>query len=225
MWEKATLFDIDTNIPLIVYKPGTTFPILEDFEYFPFQDPFEINVRNEENIGKEAAYSIQTGQQTDGLVEALDVFPTMIDVAGLPPVDDCPESIDESREVDLCMEGLSFAPLIHDASRQNWKSATFSQYPRSGLQPDENTILVSLPSMSLMGYSMRTKDYLYTEWVGYDSTLFLADWNDVQARELYDLSIDPGNQFNVVDHEEYADVTEELARLIRLDWRNAKPTS
>jgi len=224
MWEKATLFDIDQRIPLLVYKPGTTFPILENFEYFPFQDPFEINARRKESTDKQAAYNVQAGQQTDGIIEAIDIFPSMVDLAGLPPLDDCPESARESRETALCTEGRSFAPLVRDATRQVWKDASFSQYPRPGLQPDQNTVLVPLDSINLMGYSIRTADYLYNEWIGYDSEFFLADWDDVQARELYDLASDPDNEFNVVDDEEYADVVEVLATQIRLGWRNALPT-
>jgi len=56
------------------------------------------------------------GQKTSGLVEYVDVFPTLCDVCGI----DLPEGL----------EGTSFAPLLKDP-KQPWKSAAFSQYPRA----------------------------------------------------------------------------------------------
>src|SRR5687768_16882371 len=67
------------------------------------------------------------GAKTDALVEFVDIYPTLAELAGLQPTDG--------------LEGTSFAPLIADPTRP-WKSAAFSQYPRQGGQ--------------VMGYSMRT---------------------------------------------------------------------
>ncbi|MHC4542501.1 MAG: sulfatase-like hydrolase/transferase, partial [Planctomycetota bacterium] len=45
------------------------------------------------------------------------------------------------------LEGLSMMPLLHHPDRQ-WKKAAFSQYPRG----------------KVMGYTMRTRRFRYTEW-------------------------------------------------------------
>ena len=55
------------------------------------------------------------GQPTDGLCEFVDIYPTVCDLAGLPPADH--------------LEGVSLAPLMDDPAGE-FKSAAFSQYPR-----------------------------------------------------------------------------------------------
>ncbi len=77
------------------------------------------------------------GQHTQALVEFVDIYPTLSELAGLP--------------LPGHLEGLSFRPLLDDPN-QPWKAAAFSQYPRSN-------------QGGLMGYSMRTDRYRLTIWV------------------------------------------------------------
>ncbi|MFO7869829.1 MAG: sulfatase [Kiritimatiellia bacterium] len=70
-------------------------------------------------------------------------------------------------------EGLSMAPLIDDPGR-SWKTAALSQYPRD----------------NVMGYSMRTDRYRYTEWRG-------GTTEEVKAVELYDHENDPQENANI----------------------------
>ncbi|MBI5690278.1 MAG: sulfatase [Verrucomicrobia bacterium] len=83
----------------------------------------------------------QTGVRTNGIVEFVDVYPTLADLAGLP--------------LPSHLEGMSFKPLLENPQRA-WKQAAFSQYPRpaSGGRP------------ALMGYAMRTERYRFTVWTG-----------------------------------------------------------
>ena len=75
------------------------------------------------------------GAHTDALVEFVDIYPTLCELAGLPLPDH--------------LEGTSLKPLLDDAKRP-WKTAAFSQYPRK---------------QNLMGYTMRTDRYRLTVWV------------------------------------------------------------
>ena len=59
------------------------------------------------------------------------------------------------------------------------KSAVFSQYPRPSVYPQQNTDLPSLKDIKIMGYSMRTRKYRYTEWVNFDPKTFTPDFNEV----------------------------------------------
>ena len=76
------------------------------------------------------------GKHSNALVEFVDVYPTLAELAGLPLPDH--------------LEGSSFKPLLDNPQRA-WKSAAFSQYPRGKAR---------------MGYSMRTDRYRFTAWVG-----------------------------------------------------------
>ena len=77
------------------------------------------------------------GQSSERLVEFVDIYPTLCDLAGVP----LPEHL----------EGVSMRPLLDDPS-QPWKSAAFSQYPRNS------------EGRRLMGYSMATDRYRFVEW-------------------------------------------------------------
>jgi arylsulfatase A-like enzyme len=78
------------------------------------------------------------GRQSDALVELVDVYPTLAELAKLP--------------LPAHLEGRSFAPLLDDPQKP-WKAAAFSQYPRGTSKTGR------------MGYSMRTERYRFTQWV------------------------------------------------------------
>lgn len=78
------------------------------------------------------------GVQTSGLVELVDLYPSLCDLAGLP----LPEHL----------EGTSFRGLLDQPNRE-WKRAALSQYPRTHA------------GEALMGYSLRTATHRFTAWV------------------------------------------------------------
>ncbi len=116
------------------------------------------------------------GTTSHALVELLDVYPALSELAGLEP----PEGLD----------GMSFAPLV-DNPRLPWKSSALSQY-----QPFLE------PYRGIMGYSLRTDQYRYTEWRSPESLVEV---------ELYDLGVQDKEGVNVVNDPRYADVVEELS--------------
>ena len=94
--------------------------------------------------------------------EFVDLFPTLVEVAGLPPVPPCPE---DSAHVALCHEGMSMAPLISNPTGP-WKKAAFSQV-RNG------------------GHSIRTQRYRYTERAhGNGQELYDHDVDPYETRNL-----------------------------------------
>ncbi len=84
-----------------------------------------------------SAPGMQRGVRTNALVEFVDIYPTLADLAGLP--------------LPSHLEGRSFKPVLAQPDRP-WKAAAFSQYPRN------------VDGMQLMGYSMRTERYRFTAW-------------------------------------------------------------
>ncbi len=75
------------------------------------------------------------GRSSASLVELVDLYPTLAELAGLP--------------LTKQLEGKSFAATVNDPDHVT-KTVAFSQYPRGG---------------GLMGYSMRTATHRLTQWV------------------------------------------------------------
>jgi len=96
-------------------------------------------------------------------------------------------------------EGTSLVPLMRDPQRE-WKAAAFSQYPRG----------------RIMGYSMRTERYRYTEWQRRKT-------GEVVARELYDHQEDPQENVNLAAAGEHRDLAARLARQLKAGWKAARP--
>jgi arylsulfatase A-like enzyme len=82
------------------------------------------------------------GRPSRSLVEFVDIYPTLADLAGLP--------------IPAHVEGVSLRPLLDNPDRP-WKSAAFSQYPRNQREG------------RIMGYSMRTEQHRLTVWVDRDA--------------------------------------------------------
>jgi iduronate 2-sulfatase len=92
------------------------------------------------------------------------------------------------------LEGTSMAPLLK-APDQPWKVAAFSQYPRG----------------KVMGYSMRTDRYRYTEWA--------EPGNEPVGVELYDHKTDPGENANVAARPENKALAARLSKMLHEGWK------
>lgn len=138
------------------------------------------------------------GSKTDALVELVDLYPTLCDVAEIPIPGD--------------MEGTSFKPLLSNP-KQPWKTAAFSQFHRAPkITPDEGRY---------MGLSMVTNRYHYVEWRTWDHIKGKA--GEVKAVELYDHQSDPAENINVAGRKENTTVISRLAKQLKQGWKNAKP--
>lgn len=126
------------------------------------------------------------------LVEFVDIYPTLADCCGLPPRPD--------------LEGISLRPLL-DRPDRDWKRAAFSQFPRPWAYQG---------APEVMGYTLRTAHFRYTEWVAFRTGATLA-------QELYDHQRDSAEIHNVVGDPAYAGEVENLHALLRQGWRAALP--
>ncbi len=118
------------------------------------------------------------GQQTSAIVESIDVFPTLIEICGLPAPAE--------------LEGTSLTPVLKDPTA-SIKLSALTQHPRPAYYDRE-------PSKAprTMGYSVRTDSFRYTEW---------RDWTtgETVARELYDHRADSAELRNLANSSEHAD--------------------
>ncbi|MGB5668766.1 MAG: sulfatase, partial [Maribacter sp.] len=172
------------------------------------------------------------GSTTNALVELVDIYPTLCDLAGI--------------EVPDHVEGYSFKPLLNNPNL-DWKSAVFSQFPTPALR--EWGAYPLRPAMretffgpmieeveariidqqkekwdrelfenTLMGYAMRTERYRFIVWI---------DRADLKKEplflELYDHSLDPTETINIAaDNPEL--VAELMAQFAR-GWTGSLPKS
>lgn len=185
------------------------------------------------------------------LVEFVDLFSTLTDLAGLPRPSLCPR---DSRNVPVCTEGSSLVPLLAATLPVEWKDAAFSWYPTCSASAAAHASrpavrLTQLPPSAavhdippyngclnpgdpkVMGYSIRTSDnatvgaYRYTEWVPFNKTTGKPDWTTVLARELYDHSegADGGENHNVAALPRYQAAVAALSAKLHAGWRAALP--
>lgn len=128
------------------------------------------------------------GKGTESFAELIDIFPTLVDLCGLP------------RPAGL--QGVSLAPILQNPETMV-KEAAFTQHPRPGYydrEPDKQP--------KVMGYSVRTAALRYTEW---------RDWKtgEVVAKELYEAFDEPAETRNAVDAPQVSGPQAEAEKLLR----------
>lgn len=109
------------------------------------------------------------GQRTKALAELVDLFPTLCDLTGIP----IPQNL----------HGLSLKPVLANPSAP-WREGAFSQYFKA--KPGVGKVL---------GTSLRTDRYRYTEWRKNDHTGKLEDITliDFQGNPHKNIAADPAH--------------------------------
>jgi uncharacterized sulfatase len=115
-----------------------------------------------------------------GLVELVDLYPTLVSLVGLPAKPG--------------LEGTDFSPLLDEPNRV-WKNAAFTQARRS----------------DKLIRSVRTRRYRFID-TGNPDTITLYDY-DLDRLEVNNVARDPA----------YAEVVEEMKRILAAGWRVALP--
>lgn len=146
-------------------------------------------------------------------VELVDVFPTLVDFAKLSPT--IPKCDTESPE-NLCTEGESLVKLISNEEFISKKFA-FSQYPRPTEDPSfkPSSDKPNLKDIKFMGYTMVNHDYRYTEWVEFNNTSFLPNWDHLIGVELYNHEFDSTENINLANKPEMENVRKQLSEILR----------
>jgi len=119
-------------------------------------------------------------------VELVDLHPTLADLCGLP----APSGL----------EGKSLRPLIDDPARA-WDRPAYTQVSRG--VPVATDEPVPKGVKTVMGRSVRTERWRYTEWD-----------DGKQGVELYDHDADPHEWTNLAKEATYASTVTEMKRLL-----------
>jgi len=129
------------------------------------------------------------GMKTDGFVEFVDIYPSLCDLAGL--------------EIPAHAQGASFAPLFENPERQ-WKAGAISYWPMGRNNPEE----------VVMGYTIKTDRYRYTEWIKQST-------GELMARDLFDHQTDPDENNGIAANPENEQIVKELSLLLNKGkgWR------
>lgn len=137
-----------------------------------------------------AGKNIPADLKIEDAVELIDLFPTLFDLAGIQGPDQC--------------QGASLKPLMNRDPLISDKGAALSQFHRSD---------------KIMGYSVRTRQYRYTEWRKYAEPykkMGTQQSYEVVGTELYDYQKDPDETQNFFGDPSYTEIEKKLSELLYL---------
>lgn len=129
------------------------------------------------------------GSVTESIVELIDIYPTLLDINGLP----LPRKSDK-------LDGVSFSTILKDPRKQT-KSYAISQITRP---------IGAGNYFEAIGSTIRSKDYRYTWWKDYGDGSTIAE-------EFYNLSEDILNMDNQVRNPKMLEAREALGKQLRAD--------
>ena len=159
---KMTLFESATKVPLLIRDPGSR--------------------------------ATSWGKRTASPAQLLDMYPTLVPLAGLPPVG--------PAEVD----GVDLTPLFRTPGAVGVSEGAYTQQARCYAKdaatpnptPEQRQLFMMMTcefvprsEMDFMGYSVRTEQWRFTEWVRWNGSALRPSWSDNHGKELYDHRISP----------------------------------
>lgn len=131
------------------------------------------------------------GESTEALVELVDLYPTLVDLAGLP----MPEHL----------AGMSLQPVMTDPGNHLRSSAFSVARSRAGW------VHAEMQGRDVIGHTIRTPRFRYTEWNGGD-----------EGVELYDYKVDPLEFDNLAGSFDLANVQDSLRQELVLRKSGAR---
>lgn len=107
------------------------------------------------------------------IVELLDLFPTVVDLAALPAIKRCHKSL-FYHNVTTCTEGKTLINHFTRIANNPRKEYAISQYPRPGTFPTKfpDSDRPKLRNIKIMGYTIRTNHCRYTIWIKFNRKTF-----------------------------------------------------
>ena len=176
--------------------------------YWEKKANFDAIVRVPLIIKVPAKAATAAGKKAATFLDLVDVFPTLAALAGLPP----PRGVDG--------EDLSAA---FDAPGAALKGAAFHQYPACGMAALNQTRgecnNTPRAQFDFMGYSIRTAQWRYTQWLAWDGAALAPLWDGAFEEELYAHAGDDGTSLEAWENENAAAANPAVAAQLRAQLR------
>lgn len=177
IWQKRTLFEESTRAPLLIHAPDALLAKIAN------NQPYRDEADREPPQPADQPHRFGNGQTCLRIVEFIDILPTVVELAGL--------------EIPATASGRSLIPLLLNPQRE-WEHAAFTQILRPGVSDLE-------PDRRVMGRTVRTERWRYTEWNA-----------GAEGAELYDHLRDPWETRNLASQPEWSP----LIRHLRQQFNN-----
>ncbi|XP_029037438.2 iduronate 2-sulfatase isoform X2 [Osmia bicornis bicornis] len=256
IWAKYSNYDVALRVPLIMSIPRLTFKQDKENKRVEVTNQASatqslLNHKQTDGYSndvskcyKKNVFNIVSVRNSlknqiiiDSLVELVDVFPTIANLANCSiPICSDENTKKENMFIEqsnprveiVCSEGITLVPLIRAALQKKsllWKKAAFGQYPRPSIEPSlhPNSDEPRFKEIIAMGYTLKTNKYRYTLWLRFKPEMKVPDWNDSIAEELYDHGDDEGETRNLATSQTHAGIKNELKIMLQRGWRNALP--
>jgi len=123
------------------------------------------------------------GEGTQAMAEFVDIYPTLCQLCGL--------------ERPNHLQGDSLEPVLNNPQIQ-WHEAAYTVWPKRNRRNPEKVI---------MGYTIASGQYRYTEWTRRKT-------GQVLARELYDHAVDPAENHNIAEAPAMRATVERLSKIL-----------
>ena len=128
------------------------------------------------------------GARRSALVEAVDIYPTLVALGGLGAIDRSKESV----------QGVDLTPLLHDDHAPSRAKYAFSQFPKGYSRSHEPSLHgakepwnecggCTRSAIDVHGYAVRSDAWRYVEWRVWNKTSLRPEWgvHGLVGRELY----------------------------------------
>mgnify|MGYP002630480508 CR=1 FL=1 len=197
-WQKFSNWEVGVRVPLMVRAPW-------------------LDKGGDKGDEKGGA----AGRVSSALAELVDVYPTIVDLAGVAPPTG--ETLD-GTSLGWALRAATGAEAAAAARAHDGKAAVLSQYARCPLRADADgggggaggdgvwitnatemwrnnwCEFVDRSAMPWMGYSLRTDGWRLTEWAKWDGDRLRPDWSASVGLELYDHRHVDDNSFDATEN-------------------------
>jgi iduronate 2-sulfatase len=190
---------------IIIYQSDHGFLLGEHGEWSKFRS-FDLSIRVPFII---RVPGMNQRREVESIVELVDVFPTLVDILGLPELPVCPE---DNKHIPLCTEGKSFKGLIEytpsiNGRVQSWRKPSFSG------------VTINVPPYLYAWECVRDENYKYVRYMDYNTTTNDPIFDALRGEELYDYNVNLNETINFADDTRYRLVKKAMIRELQKGWR------